>query len=321
MGGWWKLINAFLASANPKIGSSSSGFANLNKESYFGLPSQKSQDTAIAIDAIEKTDPVSLSVCLSPGCLADGSKRALEKLRALAPAHVHVEGGPCKSFCGSGPVVVEDSRTGPNNKMRTVPYKRISAEDRILKLLYPGGEESKSTLQIVKGYNLGLSGDEAFGNKNYEEAIKCYEAAVDCAFRAATDLQNKREQFEHKTRAESGRKRNDEHSHQRKTPEGLKWMVRARRREALAKIEMGDVDGAMLAIQASCNMSRNTSSQSIIVLARVYQCKNNAPGELTALQNLFHLRVDESKLNFAEKNARRLAEIRLQKLKFQLKKS
>mmetsp|Transcript_14009 Transcript_14009/g.31777 ORF Transcript_14009/g.31777 Transcript_14009/m.31777 type:complete len:222 (+) Transcript_14009:92-757(+) len=153
-------------------------------------------DTSVVSDNGEETlIPSSLSVCLSPGCKADGAELALEKLKALAPPHVTVEGGPCRSFCGSGPVVVSDSPTGVNGKMKTVPHKRISSEERIIDLLYSDGAVNAN---LVKGYNFGAAGDEAFEKKNYGEAVKFYEDAVSFGFRPAIELQDKRDRFEQK---------------------------------------------------------------------------------------------------------------------------
>ena len=319
------LVTSLLSSAPSNTKVSCRHGSKLSNDPYFGLPSQRLKDKEASNqddDTLQDPDPVSFSVCLSPGCLADGSQSSLDKLQALAPAHVDVSGGPCRSFCGSGPVVLEDSSTGPNKKMKTIPHKRISADDKILKLLFPEYDEPpKSVAKILQGYNLGIAGDEAFEKKDYQEAIRFYESAVDLAFRAATDLQNDRDHYKQKFSViapSSSRSRESNKSH-RRTPTGLEWLVRLRRQEALAKIELGDLDGAMLSIQASCNMSRNTSARSIVVLAKIYQGKNDAAGELTALKNLFELPVDDSKLSFAEKNDRRLAEIRMQKLQFQMK--
>mmetsp|Transcript_14009 Transcript_14009/g.31779 ORF Transcript_14009/g.31779 Transcript_14009/m.31779 type:complete len:139 (+) Transcript_14009:585-1001(+) len=104
---------------------------------------------------------------------------------------------------------------------------------------------------------------------------------------------------------------------QRTTPVALEWLVRVRRNEALAKMELNDLDGAMLAAHAACNISKNASPESIIVLARICQRKEDVDGELQALKNLFELPVDENKLSVQEKNDRRLAGIRMQRLQFQ----
>ena len=104
---------------------------------------------------------------------------------------------------------------------------------------------------------------------------------------------------------------------------------------ALAKMELKDYDGALLAIQASCNLSRNLDcSESLAVLAKVYQYKNDLPGELQALTNLLQQQPQPQQQpnednnnyntkagNFKLQNERRLAELRLQKLTFLMNKN
>ena len=97
---------------------------------------------------------------------------------------------------------------------------------------------------------------------------------------------------------------------------------------AVAKLELQDYDGALLAIQASCNLSRNLDcAESLAVLARIYHCQGNVAGEVQALTNWLEQPLvlpqqerggDAAKKSFALQNERRLAELRLQKLQFQL---
>ena len=95
----------------------------------------------------------------------------------------------------------------------------------------------------------------------------------------------------------------------------------------MAKLELQDYDGALLAIQASCNLSRNLDcAESLSVLARIYQCQGNVAGEVEALTNWLEQPLvlpkerggDAAQKSFALQNERRLAELRLQKLQFQL---
>jgi len=97
-------------------------------------------------------------------------------------------------------------------------------------------------------------------------------------------------------------------------PDGLEWLIRARRNEAIARLDLGDIDGAMLAAQASCNLSRNTSAESFQILAEIYQRRDDKVGELQALKTMFSLPVDEDKLPFAAQNQRRELGFRLAKL-------
>ena len=60
----------------------------------------------LTVPSNDSTPKLSFSVCLSPGCVADGAQATLDKLQALAPPTVvTVEAGTCESLCGSGPIV------------------------------------------------------------------------------------------------------------------------------------------------------------------------------------------------------------------------
>ena len=74
----------------------------------------------------------------------------------------------------------------------------------------------------------------------------------------------------------------------------------------------------MLAAQASCNLSRNTSAEAFLVLAEIYQLEDVLEGENQALDKAISLWADETKLTFPQKNQLRLATLRLQKVKRQL---
>ena len=206
----------------------------------------------------------------------------MERLQALAPAHVTIEVGSCHSLCGNGPIVADD---------KDKKYRKVKGNDKILELL--GSVNS----DLLEGYELALEGDTAFQAKDYEKAIRLYEQAVDLAFLPALQLQNAREAI---------RKRG-------KYPASLEWLIRARRNEALCRLGT-DLDGAMLAAQASCNLSRNTSWKSFLVLAKVYEEKKDVAGEWQALKNLLSVPVKEDKLSPQEKNERRTCGFRFDKL-------
>lgn len=86
-----------------------------------------------------------LEVCLSPGCLADGARATLFRLRALAAAlpseassaagrTTSVRGGACCSLCGSGPVVTE--RTGKGGGGGGVrKFRNVSSDEKLLQVL------------------------------------------------------------------------------------------------------------------------------------------------------------------------------------------
>lgn len=112
----------------------------------------------------------------------------------------------------------------------------------------------------------------------------------------------------------------------------------------MAKIELKDYDGALLAIQSSCNLSRNIDCcESLSVLAKIYQYKNDIPSEIQALTNFLQQsrsnsngnngnnnntierktnnnNKDKTRTNFQLQNEIRLAQVRLQKLNFLMKK-
>ena len=274
---------------------------------------------------------VHLQVCLSPACTADGAQATLEKMQALAPANVIVEAGACVSLCGSGPVVqqeaviskVESSKQQPQQQQGPLKHKRIDNTDKIFKLLYPSPEDVPTDL--IRGYELVEQGDVEFSKEQFAKAVELYESAVNVAFRSAVELENQRDaifeyrkQLERKQGPNQGRSSSPSfNASTTRVPVGLEWLIRARRNEASCKLKLNDINGAMLAAQASCNLSRNTSAESFLVLAEVYRNEEENEGlvgECQALEKVLSLWKDESKLTFAQKNKRRLANIRLQKV-------
>jgi len=93
---------------------------------------------------------------MSPGCVADGSKRTLDKLRALAPPNVDVVPGTCSSLCGNGPIVdVVDAGSGNSHSGSNNNYKRHRkvSGNKIFDLLLSHGDVSS---EIVEGYGPGF---------------------------------------------------------------------------------------------------------------------------------------------------------------------
>lgn len=225
--------------------------------------------------------PIVYDVCTSPGCRADGSPATLAMLEALAPPRVHVRSGPCRSLCGNGPVVVE------NDQKR---HRKVKG-DRILSLLVEHGLDNG----LVRGYQCACDADAAFDKKDYRTAMEGYQQAVDIAFRPAMELQAAR---------------------QTSQPSALDWLVRARCREAQAALALGDVEAALLAAQAAGNLSRNTSTKALEVLADIYHAKQDAPAERHTLERYFSMTKghDESRLDFKEAAVRRELGFRLARL-------
>lgn len=241
-------------------------------------------------------------VCLSPGCIADGAEATLRKMQALAPPGVLVEPGVCCSFCGNGPVVMTPEGKTP------AKFKKVKG-DKILDLLLADDQQSTESNNnynmeaLIKGYELSMEAEKALGKQDYETALNLYEFAIETAFRAAMDLQKAREKQKCDILSETG------------IPIGLLWLVTARRNEALTRLGLKDIDGAVLAAQASSNLARNRCPESLQVLAEIYQKKGDTSGELQTLKIFFGLPVDEAKLSRQDANDRRELGFRMAKLK------
>jgi tetratricopeptide (TPR) repeat protein len=297
----WKILTALLAAR------SSSSFGNNNNRN-----DEKPTTRRCKLTTYE--------VCLSPGCIADGASQTLEKLQALAPPNVIVKAGSCSSLCGNGPVLVAHSSSGADNddppnmnkKVVTKKHRKVSGA-KILELLESNDENDSGSTgppeALVEGYELVLQADDLFTkSKDYAQAVQLYEKALAIAFRPAMDLQTARDQMQKGEDLGSS-------SSTTKQPTGLRWLIRARCNEATCKLQLNDVGGALFAAQGACNLSRNTSAESLIVLSQVYQQKRDAAAELQALQTMFALPVDEeSKLSFAQQSQRRDLGFRLAKL-------
>lgn len=250
-------------------------------------------------------------VCQSPACTADGASATLEKMQAWAPANVIVEASSCVSLCGSGPIVIASScssttsNSGSDSSGSEIKEKRIQEEERILQLLYPTGD---FPFDLIRGYELVQQGDQAFEKEECAQALAMYEQAVQVAFRSAVELENERDTLLKATTT------TDTSRSSTRIPKGLEWLIRARRNEATCQLKLGDVDGAMLAAQASCNLSRNTSAESFVILAEIYREELSLQGESQALEKAISLWSDDTVLSFPQKNQKRIASIRLQKV-------
>lgn len=169
---------------------------------------------------------------------------------------------------------------------------------------------TETPLAVVQGYDLSLQGDTAFTRGDYETAIRIYEEVVRVAFSATIELQRARERI----RPEWIPDRKP----MTRVPDGLVWLIRARRNQARAYLELGHLQDAMLAAQAACNISRNACSETFQVIAEIYQRKGEDRGELQALQTMFALPIDESKMSVSMKNRRRELTFRMVSLARQL---
>jgi tetratricopeptide (TPR) repeat protein len=244
-----------------------------------------------------KVEQVIYEVCVSPGCLADGAQQTLQKLQALAPPGCFVKPGVCCSLCGNGPIVMSADEKKPKK------YRKVKGMNKVMEILCGDQVPSPIPHALVEGYEISMQAEEAFQRKSYEEAVSLYGKSISIAFRAAMDLQAAREKT-----------RRDNLSSERSIPVGLQWLIKARRNEASSRLAMGDLDGAILAAQASCNIARNRCPESLEVLAEIYQREGNAKDELQALNNLFDLAVEEKSLSTQIANRRRELGFRRAKL-------
>ena len=271
--------------------------------------------------AAATTTTIVYEVCLSPGCIADGAKATFQKLQALAPAGVEVKEGGCSSLCGNGPVVM-----CPNAKRTVVGHRKVKGK-KVLDLLLQlqsqsdgnGEDDTEDQLlqlpipeELIQGYEMSVEADDAMQCQDYEHAVSLYERAIHTAFRAALDLQTAREKAGH-----------DQNLVVSATgiPVGLLWLVDARRNEAIARMALGDLNGAVLAAQGSCNIGRNRCPESLETLAAIYQQEGDASAELQALNNLFELPVDKATMSRQVENKRRELGFRRDKLQRELNKN
>lgn len=233
-----------------------------------------------------KENTVSFQVCLSPGCVADGAHKTLDKLQALAPPQVEISAGTCESLCGNGPVVSQCSKE--KNK---IIHRRISG-DALLDLL----SEYAIDANLLEGYDLVSQAQDLFQKKLYEESIPLYEKGIGMALEPATVLLE-----------------SDDREEQDEMPQRLEWLVQAYREEAEARLQVNDKEGALDSARSACDLSNNADAQSLDVLATVCQALNDAAGELDALKAYFALPEDPN-VSREVANRKRTLGFRLAKL-------
>jgi hypothetical protein len=259
----------------------------------------------LTVPSNDNTPKLSFSVCLSPGCVADGAQATLDKLQALAPPNVvTVEPGTCESLCGSGPIVSCQMRG------KKILHRRIVG-DSLLNLLQAATSSSSSSSRISNaiddsallllwnGYNLVEQAQECFRNKQYEQAISLYTEGIQMALEPAQALVESPNNNEHQNGG---------------MPRQFAWLVQAYCEESEAKLQVNDKEGALESARAACHLSKNTNAQSLTVLATACQAINDAHGELQALKAYFDLKEDDRNMPRNEANRRRSLGFRLQKL-------
>jgi tetratricopeptide (TPR) repeat protein len=228
-------------------------------------------------------------VCLSPGCIADGAEDTLLKLQALSPSGIIVKEGGCCSLCGNGPVVLDEA----NNKK----YRKVS-EKKLLDILFGQEDLNPQQKAVLKAFNLVADANDATNRNDYEGAVKLYEEGINVGMQPALQLQGKRSGV---TEEESS------------PPSGLRWLIKARKNEATAKLNVGDSDGAIIAAQSACELSRNASPDCLVLLHECYSSNGDVDGELKALGALFDLPEPE-KISTTQANQRRTLGFRMAKL-------
>mmetsp|Transcript_25813 Transcript_25813/g.39657 ORF Transcript_25813/g.39657 Transcript_25813/m.39657 type:complete len:267 (-) Transcript_25813:28-828(-) len=234
--------------------------------------------------------PISLEVCLSPGCVSDGGEATLRKLQALAPPdRLTVKSGTCVSACGNGPVVRQDEK---------IIHKRVVAENDFLESLL--GEPSPE--ELVKGYDLVCDAEIAAAEGRHEDAIDLLEKGIQPAIQISMSRVNE-------AIRENGM---DDMSALLPSP-SLQWLITGYQSLAKAKLQVQDLDGALEAVEKACEMANGSDPLAWELMATVCEARKDIHGEMKALQALFALPVKE-KLPQDVQNRRRTLGFRLAKL-------
>jgi hypothetical protein len=79
------------------------------------------------VKSTQRQEVIAYEVCLLPGCVADVASATLDKLQALAPPNVIVQGGGCSSACGNGPIVIRSS-TNAGSTTNKKNFRRVSTD-------------------------------------------------------------------------------------------------------------------------------------------------------------------------------------------------
>lgn len=240
-----------------------------------------------------------LEVCTSPGCVADGARSTLAKLRALAPppqsdSGVAVKEGRCASACGSGPVVIEtgggierndDGTDASTTADARVVHKWIQDEALIKLLEGDSGDVDGSdgdgeigfqiSKDIVKGFELYEQANDMvkLTRRHTAETGELYQQAIDIAADAVlltmTMVPDDNADF--------------------MLPPNVEWVVDCYRQLATSKLAAFDRDGALEAAQKACDITRSKDIASLEVMAEVCKARLDNEGELGALRRIFEL--------------------------------
>jgi len=233
-------------------------------------------------------DTKSYEICISPGCVADGADQLLSKMQAFAPSNISVKPGDCCSLCGNGPIVLEGNKK----------YRKVS-DVKLVELLF--GEEGMTSEQqaVFDAFNLVVEAGEFLKQRNYEQAIALYGKGIELGLEPALSLGNVAPD-------------NDAPS------QALQWLVGARQDEATAKLNMGDIGGAIDSAKSARDLSKESSLEALEILQESYAKQGDSIAELEALRTYFGLPEPE-KMTTMQANKRRNLGFRLQKLEREAK--
>jgi tetratricopeptide (TPR) repeat protein len=207
--------------------------------------------------------------------------RASSDLRqfALAPPGVSVKPGVCCSFCGNGPVVVDNA-----NKKK---YKRVvSGTAKVVDLVSQNGGlgETLTSMQqaILDGYDVITQANDALAKKDFAAAESLYESTY------------RIDQAKSETQGPVA------------PPRGLQWLIHAYQGQARAQSKMGNVDAAVVLAHKACDLSLNLSPEALEILQEMYQVQGNVSAELSALLLYFDLPEPEKATTVVSNKRRQL---------------
>eukprot|EP00980_Cylindrotheca_fusiformis_P016525 scaffold4949_cov134-Cylindrotheca_fusiformis.AAC.4 len=251
-------------------------FLSSSKEIYKGVVQISS----------ELRDTLTFEVCMSPGCVADGAEDTLSMMLALAPPDVGIKPGVCCSLCGNGPIILEGNR-----KIRKV------SQSKVVTLLFGDDGMNSEEQAVFDALNMVKEANDAMKRKNFKAASELYEAAIDLGLEPALALEDERNP------------ENEEPT----SAQGIKWVINARQQEALSKLKIGDIDGAVSSAESAQTLSQNLSPGALEVLQEACAAKGDKEGEIRSLRAFFALPEPE-KMTTMESNKRRQLGFRLDKL-------
>ena len=266
--------------------------------------------------------PIQLEVCLSPGCVADGSLKTIKKCIALAPPNTFIiQKGGCVSACGNGPVIREDEKFIHKRVKDVLPLmeeliSKNSSSSNIRNLKRDDNDneddddddgESMIPRDLIDGYEIAMNAETSFQKSDYEEAIILYQKGIDTAIECALEI------------SKEYNNNNDTNGDNRKdievkdTPPNLEWIVDAYCDLSTAQMHIKDYVGSLDAATNACSLSRESDPKCLELLAQIYQLRNESEQERKALTKLFAITV-EGELPRDVSNRRRSQRFRLEKL-------